>query len=184
MNLILRMEKFGSFTEMWQLFEIPGLAELGPVKRASALSISDIERTCKSFAKNQTTDLLRASALLWNDHLDEAHQIVQDLGNADASLLHAIMHRREPDFGNANYWFRKVGEHGCYPALASKAAAVLANLPELREFALISTGHWNPFEFVDACEAVSHKRLSVASVAALRTIQEAEIRSLISVITT
>jgi hypothetical protein len=175
------MEKSSQSVAIRELFEKPGLPALGPKSRASAVAIDEIEHAFKISAKSQTTDLLRAAALLWNDHLDEAHQIVQDLGNADASLLHAIMHRREPDYGNAKYWFRRVADHPSYPAMALKATTILANHPDLRGFQMIISDRWNPFAFVDACEAAALNRLSVESVEGLKTIQGIEMRSLVSV---
>lgn len=184
LQIILRMEKFSQFDAIRDLFEKPGLADLGPKSRASALTVHDIDHAFKMSATSQTTDLLRAAALLWNDHLDEAHQIVQDLGNADASLLHAIMHRREPDYGNARYWFRKVGEHPSYIGLTLETTTILGNHPELQSFKMIASDRWNPLAFVDACEAAARKDLSTSGVEGLKAIQGIEMRSLVLAIGT
>ncbi|MDB6037499.1 MAG: hypothetical protein JWM99_1340 [Verrucomicrobiales bacterium] len=176
------MEKFSHSVAIRELFEKPGLAELGPKGRVSAFTVHEIEHAFKTSVKSQATDLLRAAASLWNDHLDEAHQIVQDLGNTEASLLHAIMHRREPDYGNAKYWFRRVGDHPSYPAVALEATTILANHPDLRAFQMVASDRWNPFAFVDACEAAALDRLSITSVEGLMTIQGIEMRSLVSAI--
>src|SRR5688572_28594457 len=47
-------------------------------------------------------DALACLAGLWllYDHLDESHRISQDLAGQEGSYWHAIMHRREPDYGN------------------------------------------------------------------------------------
>lgn len=52
---------------------------------------------------------------------EEAHQIAQDIATAEGSYWHAIVHRQEPDAGNAAYWFRQVGAHPIFPALARAA---------------------------------------------------------------
>jgi hypothetical protein len=42
------------------------------------------------------------------DFLDESHEISQSLPDEWGAYWHGIMHRREPDPGNAAYWFRRV----------------------------------------------------------------------------
>ena len=72
----------------------------------------------------------------------EAHETVDDSETPDGCYWHAIVHRQEPDAGNAGYWFRQVGAHPVFPALRERAAAIGV------EFGAA----WNATAFVDYCE--------------------------------
>lgn len=41
---------------------------------------------------------------------DKAHVLVQDLEDKNASWIHAYLHRKEGDIGNADYWYRRAGK--------------------------------------------------------------------------
>ncbi len=46
---------------------------------------------------------------LWHEkqgHWDQAHEIVQEINTATAAWIHAYLHRKEGDEGNARYWYR------------------------------------------------------------------------------
>ena len=40
---------------------------------------------------------------------DSAHRIAQNEYNPDGSWVHAYLHRKEGDLGNAGYWYRNAG---------------------------------------------------------------------------
>jgi len=67
-------------------------------------------------AISESEEILQCPALvaglwLYIDELDRSHTISQDLKDATGSFWHGIMHRREGDFSNSHYWFRKAGVH-------------------------------------------------------------------------
>jgi hypothetical protein len=47
---------------------------------------------------------------LWHDargDWDAAHRVAQDIDDADGAWIHAYLHRKEGDSGNAAYWYRR-----------------------------------------------------------------------------
>jgi hypothetical protein len=50
-------------------------------------------------------------ALWWDGKgdWDKAHEIAQDVAGADGAWVHAYLHRKEGDLGNAAYWYRRAG---------------------------------------------------------------------------
>ncbi len=170
--------------QLTALFASPESPELGPGPRSGVLSQSALNvELQKAFRQirlsNQKQELIRALVLLWHDHLGAAHEIAQGIDNADGAYVHAIMHRREPDYGNSAYWFRRVGRHPAFPELAKRAAALLARTNELKlQFQMLCASEWQPFGFVDACErAVT--RLDSTLDQLLRQLQQIEFETLL-----
>ena len=90
--------------------------------------------------------VLAGLALLWHDHWEQAHDAAQSHeGETDHDLLHAILHRRETDYGNAGYWFGQAGEHPSYLILAERLS-VLPLPPDLRA-QLLPGGVWSAAAF-------------------------------------
>jgi hypothetical protein len=54
---------------------------------------------------------LCAGLWLYADELDRSHTISQRIETPTGSFWHAIMHRREGDFSNSHYWYRRAGKH-------------------------------------------------------------------------
>jgi hypothetical protein len=50
-------------------------------------------------------------ALWWDAKGDwnRAHEIAQEISGADAAWVHAYLHRKEGDLGNAAYWYARAG---------------------------------------------------------------------------
>ncbi|MFN8253643.1 MAG: hypothetical protein U0V75_17360 [Ferruginibacter sp.] len=45
-----------------------------------------------------------------NGHWDKAHDIVAELHDRKACLVHAYLHRKEGDLGNAAYWYSRASK--------------------------------------------------------------------------
>jgi len=111
-----------------------------------------------------------AALWLYHDFLDESHKLSQEIATPTGSYWHGLMHRREPDYGNSKYWFRRVGEHPVFEPL-HQAAAELAGAEPQAAF-LRTQKAWDPFAFIDLCEEAAKRRGS--SEAVCRKIQQRE----------
>ena len=141
------------------LLETPGLASLDGHARPGTLGqaalTQQVQAACRSgVIAEEGKQLVLAAVLLWHDRFDAAHQIAQEIEGPHGSLLHGIVHRREPDFSNAKYWFRRAGQHVCYAGLA-KAVLELVSRDSALITSLVPNGNWDPFGFVDACANVA-----------------------------
>jgi hypothetical protein len=162
------------------------LADLGPGPRKGVQTLSALQEQLKPLLEAsklplEHQELVRSLVLLWHDHLDAAHTIAQSIDNADGAFVHGIMHRREPDFGNAAYWFRRVGQHPAFSAIASQGAALLNSVSK-SELAvnLVRDGTWDPFAFINAC--ASAPSASEPAQRLLRQIQKVEFNALLDLL--
>ena len=151
--------------------------------RGGTLSIPEVNKRVEaSFVNSEaprfTRELSRAAVLLWHDHFDAAHEIAQDIENANGSFLHGILHRREPDYMNARYWFRRVGhQHPAFDCIVGKIKVAMLNTGtnmDLVSKQIIPNDKWDPMRFIDFLEDTMERK-NEASEKFLREVQSAEI---------
>ncbi len=107
-------------------------------------------------ADPEMAEACRAGLYLRYDFTDESHTISQSIETPTGSYWHGILHRREPDYGNAKYWFHRVGQHPIFPALAGAAHEIaIQNGDDKKSAVFVDTANWDPFRFVDLCEAAT-----------------------------
>ena len=71
---------------------------------------------------------------LWHDargDWEEAHRIAQDIDDKDGAWVHAYLHRKQGDPGNAAYWYRRAGQPVATDPLDAEWARIVAALLRL-----------------------------------------------------
>jgi hypothetical protein len=74
------------------------------------MTLADFKATLSATEPPDVAPLLQA---LWHDargNWDRAHQIAQDVDDKSGAWVHAYLHRKEGDAGNAAYWYRHAGQ--------------------------------------------------------------------------
>jgi len=68
---------------------------------------------------------------LWHDatgNWDAAHEVAQDVETPEGAWVHAYLHRKEGDLGNAGYWYRRAGKPATTGPLDEEWEAIAAAL--------------------------------------------------------
>lgn len=144
--------------EIATLIENASVCPLGPGTPVKAAYEPLRSLTADSLSTRPVQDREMAEAclsglwLLYN-YLDQSHTISQNLPSSSGSYWHGIMHRREPDYPNAKYWFRRTGHHPAMAALATEATALAAGTQLDRYTQFLSAPDWDAMAMVDACQA-------------------------------
>ena len=69
-------------------------------------------------------------ALWWDakGNWEKAHSVAQDVDTVDGAWVHAYLHRREGDAGNAGYWYRLARRAVPLGSLDRERDAIVAEL--------------------------------------------------------
>lgn len=107
--------------------------------------------------RTDEADALLAGLWLRHDWLEQSHKISQNIDSPTGSLWHAIMHRREGDFSNSKYWYRRTDGHPALGTLGVRAADLINPFPADKSVYRITARGWDAFAFVDLVEQVHDK---------------------------
>jgi hypothetical protein len=144
------------------LFGKPAIPHVGGLLSGTAIEDLFLPEPVKN---KQSAQGVVSGLLIWNDSMEEAHTIAQNIPTAEGSYFHAIIHRREPDIWNSGYWFRRTGEHPIYPLVYD---FVTANATESLRKNILAGPAWDPAHFNAYFESVmrdkSDKSGEVAAV--------------------
>jgi hypothetical protein len=72
------------------------------------VTLDEIRRTLRD--AEPPAGLSEPLRALWHDghgDWDKAHQIAQEIDDEAGAWIHAYLHRKEGDLGNAAYWYRR-----------------------------------------------------------------------------
>jgi hypothetical protein len=92
------------------------------------MTIDEFRLTLNAAAPPAVSPALLA---LWHDargDWDAAHRVAQDVDSVDGAWVHAYLHRKEGDLGNAGYWYRRANQPAATDALAVEWERIASSL--------------------------------------------------------
>ena len=94
----------------------------------AAMTLHEFKTTLSSDEAPGVAPLLQA---LWHDargDWNEAHRLAQDVETTDGAWVHAYLHRKEGDVGNAAYWYGRAQQQVATDALDAEWQRIAATL--------------------------------------------------------
>jgi hypothetical protein len=79
----------------------------------------------------QPPDVSPALVALWHDargDWEASHDVAQNIDDASGSWVHAYLHRKEGDLGNAGYWYRRAARPAATGSLDDEWARIVSAL--------------------------------------------------------
>lgn len=73
------------------------------------MTLSELNQSVSSNATPDSSLSLPLQALWWDAKGDwhQAHEVCQSAGSIEGDWVHAYLHRKEGDLGNASYWYHR-----------------------------------------------------------------------------
>ncbi|QNI38629.1 hypothetical protein H7846_13310 [Edaphobacter sp. 4G125] len=87
--------------------------------------------TLDEFKAAREQELSGALLALWwgaQGNWDRAHEVAQEIEDPNGSWVHAYLHRKEGDSGNAAYWYRRAGRRTAQGDLDYEWSAIVEAL--------------------------------------------------------
>jgi hypothetical protein len=168
--------------QLLELLNTPEPPSLGPGPRTGREELASLSpRLDQALAglSPAAEKLIRSLVLLWHDHLEQSHSLSQEIQSRDGSYAHGIMHRREPDYGNARYWFQRVGDHPCYSAIGERVQKLEGAPAKEMISRLAPHRKLDPFAFIELCEEAAGQSEEAPLLQFLRNVQQIEFEVLL-----
>jgi hypothetical protein len=92
------------------------------------MTLEEFRTTLMQVSPPDVTPALRA---LWHDgrgEWDAAHGLAQDIDDAAGAWIHAYLHRKEGDLGNAAYWYQRARQPVATDSLDAEWARIATTL--------------------------------------------------------
>ena len=92
------------------------------------MTLADFKATLADATPPAVSPLLLA---LWHDargDWDKAHTLAQEVDDASGAWVHAYLHRKEGDLGNAGYWYGRAKQQVATDALDEEWARIATAL--------------------------------------------------------
>jgi hypothetical protein len=98
----------------------------------------------KTIGNREMFSLVRGGLFYALDALDDCHALFQEAKSDEGSYWHGMMHRREGDFDNARYWFRRAGTLPVFNAMHRTATEVSPTMGK--------QNNWDAYLLTGQCE--------------------------------
>lgn len=93
------------------------------------MTLSELSDSISTDTSPDSSLSLPLQALWWDAKGDwhQAHDVCQSAGSLDGDWVHAYLHRKEGDLGNASYWYRRARQPVFQGTLEDEWEALVQN---------------------------------------------------------